>query len=82
MIAKTIKVGPGVGPAIDMSRYKNARVSVNGLKDGLVTVHTNDGAELITSADGWLPVLDETQSIHIDAQTNSCVVVKLTAEAL
>jgi hypothetical protein len=82
MIEKTIKIGPGRGPCVDMSQYKNASVCIRGLSGGLVKLLSDDGTELIASADGSLPVLDETRMIQVWAETKSCVIVKLLAEAI
>lgn len=80
MICKTIKVGKGVGPTIDCSRYSKIRVHVTGLKSGDVYVHTEEGTAIVAT-DSILDVPD-TEKLVVSVQSKDCVIVKLTAEVV
>lgn len=79
MIEKVIKVGRGIGPTIHCARYKNVSLTVCGLRDGEVFINI-PGRGSYAATDGTVQ-LGEVESVQIEANTRSAVVVRLRAEA-
>ena len=80
MIEITIKIGGGLGPRVDLSRYSKATLLVTGLNDGELIFHDHIGPAFSATADGIVEVGAMT-NLQVEANPRSCVVVNLRAEA-